>query len=353
MDQRKSIVSHGNRIPSLDGLRALSILLVLAGHLYGTVRFPTNRVTFHLKAYSHFGVQVFFVISGFLITTLLLREAERNGAIDWRAFYRRRIVRIFPCAYAYIIIVTLVFHPPLKYTGVALIYGMSYMFDGVPWIFRHLWSLSVEEQFYILWPLLLFLGLRLRRRFAWGVMVLAPVLRVTCWKMGFTNIEYYFPTVADALAAGCLLAMYRPFLQTHCGFLKRPVIFVGLSALTLALPLVLHSTLSEISLGGITPSMIALCTFAAIERQEWFLNMAWLRWIGVMSYSLYVWQQPFLDSKLHSLWTSFPINVAAAFVCAYASYKLIETPAMAFKVKPTQIEPQPLAAKESLIKHSA
>src|SRR4051794_26731374 len=106
--------TDSHRIASLDGLRAISISLVLAGHLYGVAGFPSNRFTFHLKTYAHFGVQIFFVISGFLITTLLLREAERNGAIDWRAFYRRRIVRIFPCAYAYIAVIAIVFHPHLR-----------------------------------------------------------------------------------------------------------------------------------------------------------------------------------------------------------------------------------------------
>jgi peptidoglycan/LPS O-acetylase OafA/YrhL len=104
------------RIPSLDGLRALSISFVLLGHLAFTPGFPITR-SWWTDAYAHYGVRIFFVISGYLITTLLVREREKTGAIDLKQFYIRRAYRILPAAYFYLIVVTLVFHAslPFKY----------------------------------------------------------------------------------------------------------------------------------------------------------------------------------------------------------------------------------------------
>lgn len=87
---------HGRNIPSLDGLRMLSIGLVLLGHLYGTSHYPKNEVTHFLSGFAHLGVEIFFVISGFLISSLLLKERERAGKISLFRFYLRRTLRIFP-----------------------------------------------------------------------------------------------------------------------------------------------------------------------------------------------------------------------------------------------------------------
>src|SRR5579864_8224464 len=106
--------SAGNRIPSLDGLRAVSILLVIVGHLGGNV--GTGVLL------SAFGVQVFFVLSGFLITTLLQNERAKTGETDLVAFYRRRCFRIFPAAYTYIAVIALL--SPLSRRG--LIYAATY-----------------------------------------------------------------------------------------------------------------------------------------------------------------------------------------------------------------------------------
>ena len=134
------------RIPSLDGLRALAIGLVLVEHS-GCAWLPHAGT---------FGVQLFFVISGYLITRLLLEEQEKHGRINLRAFYLRRCFRIFPAAFAYIAVVS-AFSPSARRDIVwAVSYLMSYCQH--PSIFvAHLWSLSVEEQFYLLWPLALVL----------------------------------------------------------------------------------------------------------------------------------------------------------------------------------------------------
>ncbi len=118
-----------------------------------------TRFTSFIDPLARFGVQIFFVISGFLITTLLLRErACYRSTVDLLAFYRRRTFRIFPAAMAYILVVVSVWAAigrafQARYVFGALTYTMNYM-RKPPWQLRHLWSLGVEEQFYIVWPIL-------------------------------------------------------------------------------------------------------------------------------------------------------------------------------------------------------
>lgn len=139
------------RIPSLDGLRAISILFVVFGHLGGTRNAP-EIITF-LERYANFGVRVFFIISGYLITTLLLREHAKTSTISLREFYIRRVYRIFSAAYAFAIVALVVFASQMRFRDVltALTYTVNYN-SSPPWPIGHLWSLAVEEQFYILWP---------------------------------------------------------------------------------------------------------------------------------------------------------------------------------------------------------
>jgi peptidoglycan/LPS O-acetylase OafA/YrhL len=139
-------------MPSLDGLRAVSILIVLLGHLSGTHGFV--RLNLGIGDYAHLGVVVFFVISGFLITTLLMQEYRLHGTISLKLFYARRSVGIFPASYGYLAVIGFfgalgVFH----LTWSDMWHGMTYTMNYAPlrsWQVGHLWSLSVEEQFYLL-----------------------------------------------------------------------------------------------------------------------------------------------------------------------------------------------------------
>ena len=334
--------AKSNRIPSLDGLRAISIAFVILGHVYETPGYPKNAVTKFLMGYSHFGVQVFFVISGFLITTLLLKETEKTGRINLLDFYKRRALRIFPAAFAYVGIMGAVFalarHPlPGKYLAYALTYTMCYASQARPWHLGHLWSLSVEEQFYLLWPFAMALFFRYRKQIGWGVLLVVPILRFLAFRHGWHDIDEYFPTVADNVAAGCLLAIYRPQMQRSAWMqrLTHPAFAVLLALLTVVSPLFLFRVRIEILAGGILPLLIALTIFVAVERKDWFLNNWLMAWIGVLSYSLYLWQQPFLNRHDPEWWTSFPTNVALTVGAAVLSYNLIEKPFLSYRKKTT------------------
>src|SRR5438552_10798994 len=118
-----NIAAPSPRIPSLDGFRALSLLLVAVGHFAHTPGFPI-RSSWWTDAYAHYGVRIFFVLSGFLITTLLMRERQKTGIVNLRQFYIRRAYRILPAAYVYLAVVTVAFHEslPHKYLIAAYTY---------------------------------------------------------------------------------------------------------------------------------------------------------------------------------------------------------------------------------------
>lgn len=152
-------VPHG-RIAALDGLRALAVALVLAGHGVDAY-LPQHDASLWLAPLvnASLGVRLFFVLSGFLITSLLLREQQRRGGIDWRAFVLRRSLRIWPALYAYLLVMIL-----LSQLGVLAIstgqffaaatfswnYAALWVRDGTSqgaWFLGHLWTLALEQQF--------------------------------------------------------------------------------------------------------------------------------------------------------------------------------------------------------------
>ncbi len=310
-----------NRIPSLDGLRAFSILLVIVGHLSGESAAAAIA--------AGLGVHIFFVISGYLITTLLQQEHAKRGSISLRAFYRRRCFRIFPAAYAYMLIIAVV--SPASRSGLlyAVTYTTSWNLYKVPLLFWHMWSLSIEEQFYLLWPLALVLGYRYRTRIAWGTVAAAAIFRLMLALYAppdaFPYLHYSFPGSMDSLAAGCLLAAYQERLRPKLAWM------VGPTAIVIAIPLTAWTLYAACwgaptfransAFFGVVSMLIALWIFLLIERRDWVFNNRLAGTIGVLSYSLYLWQQPFVFGSAH---------VALALLglsgCAVASYLLVERP---------------------------
>lgn len=329
-----------SRIPSLDGLRALSISFVLLGHFAYSSGFPIHR-SWWTDAYASYGVRIFFIISGFLITTLLMQERQRTGRIDLKQFYIRRAYRILPAAYFYLIVVTAVFYSslPYQYLMAAYAYLTSYAFH-VPWVLRHLWSLSVEEQFYLAWPLAMTIGVFLAPRLACFAIVGAPLLRIALMMIGPSSvapsmIDTIFPCVIDSLGAGCLLALYQTQLRKrHSFFAWRgfPLIW----AFTLSIPVLQHyryfvhfwhlAGLVEVSALTVFNCGIVLCIQNAITVRPRLLNTRILVWIGNLSYSLYLWNMPFTNPTAPSWATTFPQNLALTLLAAIFSFYVVEQP---------------------------
>lgn len=322
-----------HRIPSLDGVRAISIGLVIVAHLDLGRHVPG---LWRLDS-GNLGVRIFFVISGFIITTLLLSELRQTGAISLAAFYRRRAFRILPAFYVFLAVVALLTEhwgdattstATLKLWPAAVFLGD---YSNVPLIVGHTWSLAVEEQFYLLWPsVLLLLGLRRSVMGCAAVLVAAPIFRILAeagiWP---ASPRYAFECVADALAVGCLLALARDRLWNNVHYRR----FIGtpLSLLPFFASLALIGAEKNQGVVYYTVGLSALNVGTAIALDRYMrlpgtligrvLNSAPIVWVGLISYSLYLWQQVFAWAALH-IW----VKVLSMVGCGTVSYYVIEKP---------------------------
>ena len=335
---------EAGRIPSLDGLRAFSIALVMFAHVSGTRFFPSFVGA--RRDLGNIGVRIFFVISGFLITTLLLKELSAKGSISLKSFYFRRVLRIFPCAYAYIAVSAILTWLGWIALGTgdfvhALTYTVNYELVR-PWQTIHLWSLSVEEQFYLLWPmLLLWLGARRGIRMAAFVIVLAPLVRIGTWywlPSWEWSIGTAFQTNADALAAGCILAGVWGRLSSSAAYLRflNSKLFILVPASGVCAGVLLSSSdprlvfvsylLGQTVLNLSIALIIDRCVRYQSDLIGGLLNSRPLVFVGMLSYSLYLWQEPFLNRLSDAPVNWFPINLILASAAALGSYYLVERP---------------------------
>ena len=334
-------------VPVLDGLRALSIGLVLVSHLLIFDVHPDWVYRLGI-ACGATGVSVFFVISGYLITSLLLREEDRAGRINLKNFYARRFLRIFPAAYTFLAVILL-----LKLAGVIDVNWHSYLASlfyvrnliGSGHETGHLWSLSIEEQFYLLWPgLLLLLPAGKRLKAVTGI-----VIAVCLWRSYLVIGEKLAEGQAynrtdlriDTILVGCILAFLvrtEYFSRWNEGWLRHPLVAVGSSA-ALALtkwfaPGIAHSESLESTI-----SAVFMCLLV-----NWFLQNEATRiarvfqfsavlFVGKLSYGIYLWQQLFLGPREGgmSAFRGFPLGFALALLAAAASYFLLERPALRLK----------------------
>jgi peptidoglycan/LPS O-acetylase OafA/YrhL len=317
--------------------------MVLLGHLSGTRNFPS--IDLGIGNYAHLGVTVFFVISGFLITSLLISEQAATGAISLRLFYLRRTLRIFPASYTYLIVLfALCAFGLINVPRVSMVCAFTYTINYLPdhaWQVGHLWSLSVEEQFYLLWPFAFFvLGRKKGIGATLSVMALAIFARAGA-RLFLIGTPYrdlpMFPMVADSLASGCILALTRSWLEKQRWYLNlfRPVTALA----TVALILVLNRFAVYTVVGVLGTSIINIgiallvhrCVFKPRDCVGTFLNWRPVAFIGVLSYSLYVWQQLFLNRSSSSWINAFPENILLAAGAALASYYGIEQPMLGLR----------------------
>jgi len=334
---------RGDRIASLDGLRAISIGLVLFGHLLGTSGFFLSLEANKHLALGELGVRVFFVISGFLITNLLLTELAATGRIHIGRFYLRRTFRIFPPYYVFILALALAELPRwIELAPGDLVHTLTYTRNyhaTRSWNVGHTWSLSVEEQFYLLWPaLLVLLG---GRRAVWvaALFVLAaPLIRLGLWELTVSareGVGHRFETVADSIAVGCVLSGARAWLHRQPLYrrvlgsqwlLLAPVVVVLSGALAQ------HPRIDFFVGFTLRNVLVALCIDRWVtdpsDRVGRVLNSRPFVFVGLISYSIYLWQQLFLNRYTASLSTSFPVNITLAVVAALASYYLVERPSL-------------------------
>ena len=336
-----------HRIPSLDGCRAISILLVVLAHLCETPAFqafdPYARLMYHFGPY---GVEVFFVISGFIITTLLLNEERRNGCLSIKKFYIRRAFRIWPVAYAYLLVViVLAWSHVISVAPHHFFYAGTFLMNHVQetnWFTGHFWSLAIEEQFYVLWPIVFLLTARRGRLICCClILFVAPLLRTLAYLYEpavHRAMRFSLLFMGDAIAIGCLLALLSKELENSrivCRIIHLRCFFV-IPVLSVIMYTALKFFPAFYFAGG---KSIALACIAATlwkvmhvrDTAFRFLNTKPLVKIGVLSYSIYVWQQVFLNPTSASVLNRLPLNLLLVCAAATFSYLWIEVPFLRFR----------------------
>ncbi|MGB7151397.1 MAG: acyltransferase [Terriglobales bacterium] len=329
------------RIPSLDGLRAISVSLVLAGHLGHAGYTPQ-----FLSVYANSGVRMFFVISGYLITTILLNEHTRTSTINLREFYIRRAYRILPAAVVFMLFASVAYWHELRWIDIGAMFLYLLNYDmAAPWMVGHLWSLSVEEQFYFLWPGVLRRWYRHQVAILLAVIAIAPVYSAMCYHFKFLDGGYgTFPAVADNLAIGCLLAIFGSKLPkinswAALAMLLAVILIPYYPAVT---PL---STLFELFvLWPIMNCSMAGLLLHVVQTPYRFLNIAPIVWLGKISYSLYLWQQPFFFAPPGQ--PGYKLLVGVGLACL--SYYLVERPILELREKRNVRLPAKPAALETV-----
>ena len=333
----------GQQIPSLDGLRAVSVMIVLLSHFVSARLFPGGL-----------GVYIFFVISGFLITRLLLAEGKKTGRISLPKFYARRALRLLPVVVVYtlgVLAICVLTGARIRWiepTG-AVFYFANYVYapivEGSPATqmpFVPLWSLSVEEHFYFLLPAALVLLRRRPDRILW----LMGFICVAClgYRLAAALIHpdlvgtrfFYYRTECRldslaygvALAAACEIPAGRRLLQRLA---NNVTLAAGLLLLAVSLLVrddLFRQTLRYSVQGLAIAGIICAVVFrgGAVPR---FLNLPAVRYVGILSYSLYVWSlmAEILVGNAHlPRGAEIGALFLGSFVLAYASYRLLERP---------------------------
>lgn len=295
--------TFGN-VPGLDGMRALSILAVVASHLV-TGAIPGGH-----------GVFLFFIISGFLITRLLFAEAKKAGLVDLPQFYLRRVFRLYPVILVYVAVVCAVYawRGPIDWMEplAALFYFSNYLVahrnltgGDFQMPFQIFWSLSVEEHFYLVFPLL-FAALLSPVRIAWlavatcvavlGLRVGAAALNPEIVGTHFLYMRTEFRI--DSIAFGVLLAALCELPRAHrwLRLVCHPVAFCLAILIGLASIAVGNDWFANVLRYSILgPAIMVVMTgliFGSYPPLQWLLALPPMEWIGKLSYSLYVWHIP-------------------------------------------------------------
>lgn len=344
--ENKSLLTElRGRVASLDGLRAISIAMVLSSHAADSCGAPEHLPSWLSWLFNGvLGVRVFFVISGFIITLLLLKEESAAGKFSIGKFYIRRIFRIIPVYYLLIItviVISTIYHfdvTPADYIP-AFTFTTGW-WRGESWLLGHTWSLSVEEQFYLLWPAALLLvrtpSGRLWLLFA--AIAAYPIMRIAVYLSPLaSNRSYLFITQGDAILFGCLLAVLLFYkgdvivkYLTSKVWLSRFVCLFLIALSNAVQSKAMMGTLTVPFSNTIEAASIAWLVGTFIFNRDAvysLLNSRVFVFLGLISYSWYLWQQLFLftcNRYFTGYIFTFPINIIMSLVVAIISYYLVE-----------------------------
>jgi peptidoglycan/LPS O-acetylase OafA/YrhL len=334
-DRRHSYVA------GLDGLRAVAVTTVFFSHAFSNV--IANPV----------GVDMFFALSGFLITRGLARKLENNGRIDLLFFYSRRVLRLMPALVLMVLTVLTValfleiflgdhqLRQHLMASCITLTYLMNWSrasHHGPPGWLGHTWSLSIEEQFYLLWPLALIAtyrwgGAKRVIRCAAVFALLSVLLRICLYHTGATEDRIYngFDTRADGLLIGCTLALARPFTLSAWAGRLWLVPVLAIVCVFLFVRWLNLETLSSTIIAGACAWLILPLWSQTSPRLAKALEFGPVRYVGRISYGLYLWHWPVLKILWEFHFARNGLATAAlagaiTLLSAAASFHFVEQP---------------------------
>ncbi len=363
------------RIPALDGVRGLAILIVFAGHvaLFGTTDAQrTQGIVRYLAAHAGTGVDLFFVLSGFLITGILYdSKGSRNY---FRRFFSRRVLRIFPLYYSVLAVVAIasLLFPDLfalkTITLSAHIANWTYTsnilmamrgWGAEPAFLGHFWSLAVEEQFYVLWP---FVVLALSRekliRICGAGVILAFIFRmIVMTRYNYESAYTLLPSRMDALLIGAAVALLARGEGGIPGWVKSPILSGSLLAayvysLVVGVPGVLGAnlgfTIEPLTFGAL---LVALVYRERLPVLKAFFTSRFLRFFGKYSYAIYVFHLAVivsLPALIKATYRQLGIAAGAPGIFAFGVIALLITVAAAV-ISWTVLEKRALALKDRLV----
>jgi peptidoglycan/LPS O-acetylase OafA/YrhL len=340
--------------PSLDGLRGVSILLVLFFHL----RFAEPNFGFLFPG-GALGVDVFFGLSGFLITAILLNEIQQRGTVDLRRFYIRRALRLWPALvsvilFACVVGLTISSFGNLGITRLRFLSTVFYFTNWLAtvqgsrmWFLGHFWSLAIEEQFYLVWPAFLLLMLRCRVS-GWklviviGLLIAASLLlKVWLFTGGSSTKRIFFgsDTRGDGILAGCGLAavLYSRQFQLSSKT-SNALATIGLGFILL-FSVVGDDHFALLYCGATTivsvaaTLVVAGCLLGPSSFVNNFLSSQAFVWLGKRSYGMYLWHWPMYEiARLSPFrWSVVPIALGSTILVSYLSFRFIERPFLSLK----------------------
>jgi peptidoglycan/LPS O-acetylase OafA/YrhL len=371
MSIRKKILSDKFAVPevldvthfsSLDGIRAISVFIVLIGHANSEFH---NKLITAIFAGGTLGVYIFFVISGFLITSLLLKEKLKTGTISLRNFYIRRSLRILPVAYLYLIVLFIlrtffgVNVMPMEFVGCLLfVVNLGYFHTGV--YTGHYWSLSVEEQFYIIFPSILKRNYRLYVNFLFVLLIIIITLKYVNFSalnklypkyhflLGAINILNDFIYYFEGIIIGSLLSisMFKNIFPWQ--FVRKYKILLHILFIPIIIILCNNLFTYNNFNFAIASILIAVLLASNLEiSKDWifrFLNFKPLKTIGILSYSIYIWQQlvifkfgnMFNSNKY--IWESTLLCILILGLIVYVSHYFFEKRFLILKDRFTEVK---------------
>lgn len=355
--------------PGIQGLRAVAILLVLAAHagvpfLYG----------------GFIGVDVFFVISGYLITGLLVTEMNQYGKLDLPRFYARRLKRLLPALLLVLIVTSaavFAFTPVSEHLSQAsaaasaaawvsnfyFIFAEQNYFESTSLAnaFLHTWSLGVEEQFYLTWPLAIVIACSMttKYRFTFFTSITLLSLALCLWLAHYNPVQafYLMPSRIWQFGIGAITWMVTSWLSPASARAATLQLLLGLTAVVMSALLIGENTRYPdwISVVPTLGTALCLCAVSTHPNRAAVMPLAQgpLRYIGDRSYSLYLWHWPVLVIGQHlladkSVYTQ-ALLVLTSFILAHLSYRLVENPVRHFESKRVSPKWQILAAIVAIV----